>query len=245
MRTPARGETDSLVRDKVIPPTPPNPLAIQPVLFGNDDFKTEELWAYEAGYRSQPVDALSVDVALFYNDYDQLRTAGSQSPELELDPAPPHLIVPALMGNQMKGHTYGLEVAADWQVSSYWRLQGAYSYLEADLELEGDNVPEKLLTISRDSSPRHQFSLRSSLNLPGNLELDLWARYADRLPAFDISSYVTLDARLAWAPMDNLELALVGQNLLEDQHPEFEPEFLGTVATEVQRSVYAKVTWKF
>ena len=41
------------------------------------------------------------------------------------------------------------------------------------------------------------------------------------------------------------EVYLQGQNLLDDQHPEFEPEFLGTVATEVQRSVYAKITWRF
>ena len=101
------------------------------------------------------------------------------------------------------------------------------------------------MTHTQDSSPRHQFSLQSSFNLPGDVELDLWARYVDRLPAFDISSYVTLDARLAWAPVDDLELALVGQNLLENRHPEFEPEFLGTVATEVQRSVYAKITWRF
>ena len=40
---------------------------------------------------------------LFYNDYDQLRTTEPQSPALELDPAPPHLIIPSLMGNQMDG----------------------------------------------------------------------------------------------------------------------------------------------
>lgn len=245
VRTPSRGETDAQVRDKVIPPTPPNPLAIQPVVFGDDNFKTEELWAYEAGYRTQPLDTLSIDVALFYNDYDQLRATELQAPELEFDPAPPHLIIPTLLRNNMAGYTYGLEVAADWQVSSFWRIQGAYSFWEADLSLENNNIPEATLTEAEESSPRHQFSLRSSLNLSRNVELDMWARYVDRLPAYDISSYVTIDARLAWAPVDGLELALVGQNLLEDQHPEFEPEFLGTVGTEVQRSVYAKITWRF
>ena len=245
VRTPSRGETDARVRDAVIPPTPPNPLALQPVVLGNTDFKTEELWAYEAGYRTQPIDVLSLDVALFYNDYDQLRTTEPHAPELEFDPSPPHLIIPALVGNQMAGYTYGLEVTADWQVSGFWRLQGSYSYWKANLALENNNIPETILTEAEGSSPRHQFSLVSSFNLPSNVELDLWARYVDRLPAFDISSYLTLDARLAWTPMENLELALVGQNLLEDHHEEFEPEFLGTVATEVQRSVYAKITWQF
>ncbi len=245
VRTPSRGETDSQVRDRVIPPTPPNPFALQPVVNGDDDFKTEELWAYEAGYRTQPLDTLSIDVALFYNDYDQLRATELQLPELEFDPAPPHLIIPTLLRNNMAGHTYGLEVTADWQVSSYLRLQGSYSYWKADLTLENDAIPEETLAATEDSSPRHQVSLRSSFNLPGNVELDLWGRYVDRLPAYDISSYVTLDARLAWEPVEGLELALVGWNLLDDQHPEFEPEFLGTVATEVQRSVYAKITWRF
>ena len=164
---------------------------------------------------------------------------------MEIDPAPPHLIIPTLIGNHMKGHTYGFEVAADWQISNSWRLQGSYSFLQVNMELLDDTVPEVILDNVEDSSPHHQVSLRSSFNLPENVELDLWWRYVDRLPVFDISSYVTLDVRLAWAPVESLELALVGQNLLEDQHLEFEPEFLGTVATEVQRSVYAKITWHF
>jgi iron complex outermembrane recepter protein len=245
VRTPSRGETDSRARDLVIPPIPPSPLPVQPVVFGNDDFESEELWAYEAGYRTQPYDTFSVDMAIFYNDYDRLRTIELQAPQLELVPSPPHLIIPALLGNEMKGHTYGVEIAMDWQVSPRWRLQGAYSYLHANLELERLDVPQESLDEAEKSSPRHQASLRSSFNLPGNVELDLWGRYVDRLPAFDISSYVTLDARLAWEPVAGLELALVGQNLLDNRHLEFEPEFLGTQATEVERSVYVKLTWRF
>ncbi len=245
VRTPSRGETDSQVRDMVIPPTPPNTLALQPVVYGNEDFETEELWAYEAGYRTQPIATLSVDVALFYNDYDRLRTTEPQAPELEMDPAPPHLVIPTLLGNQMTGHTYGFEVAADWQVSKNWRIQGSYSYWQANMELKSDNTPEVTEAAVENSSPKHQFSLRSSFNMPGNVELDLWARFVDNLPAIDISSYLTLDARLAWKPADGVEISLVGQNLLEDQHKEFEPEFLGTVASEQQRGVYAKITWRF
>jgi iron complex outermembrane receptor protein len=53
---------------------------------------------------------------------------------------------------------------------------------------------------------------------------------------------VALDVHLGWRPTKNLELSIVGQNLLDPQHPEF-----GTPATrtEVQRSVYGKVTCRF
>ena len=48
--------------------------------------------------------------------------------------------------------------------------------------------------------------------------------------------------RLAWQASEQLELALVGQNLLHDHHVEFgTPEARG----EIERSVYGKVTWQF
>jgi len=77
-------------------------------------------------------------------------------------------------------------------------------------------------------------------------------RYVDVLPAVNsvpirpkIPSYITLDVRLAWLPRKNLEIAIVGQNLLDDRHPEFAPTFIGTQQTEVERSIYGTVVWRF
>jgi iron complex outermembrane receptor protein len=83
------------------------------------------------------------------------------------------------------------------------------------------------------------------MNLARNIEFDLWFRYVDELSEQDVDAYSTLDARIGWKPVENLELTVVGQNLLSDQHSEFEPDFLGTMLTEVERGVYAKVTWLF
>jgi iron complex outermembrane receptor protein len=94
-------------------------------------------------------------------------------------------------------------------------------------------------------SPHNQFSLRSSTDLGRDVELDLWLRYVDDLPAHDVDNYITVDARLGWQPVENIELSVIGQNLLDSHHPEFTPEIIDTVPTEVQRSVYGKITWKF
>jgi iron complex outermembrane receptor protein len=75
--------------------------------------------------------------------------------------------------------------------------------------------------------------------------LDLWLRYVDSLASQAVGSYFTLDARLSWRPVDNIELSVVGQNLLDDQHPEFEPEILEQSLVELERGVYGKITWEF
>jgi iron complex outermembrane receptor protein len=67
----------------------------------------------------------------------------------------------------------------------------------------------------------------------------------DSLPALHIGSYWTLDVRVAWRPVRNLELAIGGQNLLQEHHSEFSPSFIQTQRTQVERGVYAKVTWRF
>ena len=99
------------------------------------------------------------------------------------------------------------------------------------------------------TTPRQQFSLRSLLDLPGGLQLDAQFRHStelERQPEIvvgpGIDAYSELDVRLAWQASEQLELALVGQNLLHDHHVEFgTPEARG----EIERSVYGKVTWQF
>ena len=83
------------------------------------------------------------------------------------------------------------------------------------------------------------------MNFRMDVELDAWLKYVDSLPTQNVNSYITLDLRLGWRPTKKWELSVVGQNLLDNQHPEFKPEILDTSPTEVQRSVYGKITWKF
>jgi hypothetical protein len=101
----------------------------------------------------------------------------------------------------------------------------------------------KLLVLIDGQSPQHQVSFRASLDVPGNLAFDAWVRYVDALPALRADSYVTLDARPAWRPWPQLELALVGQNLVESAHREFVS--VDGISTQVQRGVYGKITWGF
>jgi iron complex outermembrane receptor protein len=242
VRTPSRGEHDGRGNLAVFP-VPDDAIGVASV-FGNPDMESEDLLACEAGYRTQVTDQLFVDVAGFYNQYDHLRTLEPGEPFVELSPSPPHLVFPSVMHNKMSGETHGVELAAQWQATEWWRLHGAYSYLRMELHLDADSADTVSVQAERQS-PRHQFSVRSMMDLPNDLEFDWWLRYVDGLPALDIGSYFDLDVRLGWRPSENLELSLVGQNLFESHDAQFAPSLLRSTATRVERGVYAEATWRF
>ena len=249
VRTPSQVEHDITFDQEMADPSPETfGLPVVARLMSNTDFDAEDLIAYEIGYRFQLHEHLALDMSVFYNDYKNLRTleAITEIPFPEPLPIPKQLVLPVTPKNKMSGETYGLELAADWRVRDWWRLQAAYSFLDVQLHPDSDSTgfaPE----IGEGLSPNHEFSLRSSMDLSKQVEFDLWARYVDELPAANINDYFTLDARLAWKPIPNLELSLVGRNLLDKQHQEFlELETSPTAnPIEIEREIYGRLEWRF
>jgi iron complex outermembrane receptor protein len=60
---------------------------------------------------------------------------------------------------------------------------------------------------------------------------------------YHVPSYFRFDARLGWRPVEPLEVSIVVQNAFDHAHPEYEDGKL--VASEIQRSVFGKITWRF
>jgi len=246
VRTPSRTEADVRLNNSILPPgSLPGFSGYGLVtIFGSDDYESEELLAYELGYRLQPNSQLSLDIAAFFNDYSNLRTIESDDPFVESSPEPTHITLPCTTDNKMKAEVYGFEVAIDWLALDWWRLQIAYTYLQMQLHLDEDSK-DTTSEAAEGESPHNQISVRSSMSLPMDLELNLWTRFVDRLPSQDIDSYVTLDVRLGWMPHKQLEVSIVGQNLFDNNRREFEPDFIDTSPTEVERNVYGSIIWRF
>jgi len=241
VRTPSRSERDVRINIAAFPD--PSGLTNLVSGFGSPDFESENLLAYEFGYRVQPVRHLSLDLAAFYNVYEDLRTADPGAPFLEDTPSPPHLVVPLQASNGMDGEAYGVEIAASWNVTNHWRLNVGYTLLKMHLH-GGVSLGDSSLQSAEGDSPQNQFHLRSYLDLSHKLNWDVALYYVDSLPSLDVPSYVQVDTRLAWHPTEALEVSLELQNLLDDRHQEFGSSFLVS-PTEIERGVYGKITWRF
>ena len=231
VRTPSRVEHD-LALIAALSPTIPSFGRVT----GNKSFDAEELLAYELGYRVQPTDRLSVDLAGFYNRYNDLLSLETGSSFLE---PPGNLIFPFLIENKMKAHVYGAELAADWRWLDWWRWRFAYSHVHINLTKAPGSTDISTEPSTEGSSPHNQFSLTSFIDLSGNLQFDSILRYVDNLPAQNVGPYLNLDLRLGWHATKNLELSLGGQNLLAGHHAEW------SGGTEIQRGIYTKATWRW
>ncbi|MFH0725001.1 MAG: TonB-dependent receptor [Pseudomonadota bacterium] len=242
VRTPSRAESD-FKYNSVIPPGAFLPYFPGPGLsqvIGNDNLDAENIYAFELGYRVHPMEKISIDIATFYNIYNDLRNSRTQMPYIDMSSGQPLMMVQTQVNNEQQGNSYGVELAADWFLSSSWKLKAAYTFFQLQLDKPdptGNKPPEE------GTSPNHQMSLRSILNLPGHTALDIWVRYVDSLHAVD--SYITADVRLGWQLTDNIDISIVGQNLLAPSHLEYGPEQPVTILTEAERSVYGKISWHF
>jgi iron complex outermembrane receptor protein len=235
VRTPSRAEDDVRINRNAPPPFPPGTVVS---ILGDPAGQSEELMAYEIGYRALPVERLTVDVATFYNVYDELRSL-EPGP---IPPIPPNFFV----SNTLKGQSWGAELATDWEAGrDWWHIRSAYTYFELNLETTDGGTDANTILLLEGNAPRHQFSVRSQMDIRHNLEFDIGLRYVGELQNPGIPAYTTMDIRIAWRPRSNLEVSLVGLNLLDPLHPEFAPTQVQTPQREVERSVYGQITCHF
>lgn len=239
VRTPSRAEAD--VRKPLPSTTAPPGVLLRAE--GADGFESEDLMAWEIGYRVRPATGLTVDATAFFNDYDDLRTV--EPGAVLADALPRYLIQPFRAANLLEGRAWGVELAVGWQVSERWRLRGGYSYLDIDL----DPKPGSNDVTARDhegSSPEHQWFVVSQWDLPYRFSVDALLRWVDRLETRGIDAYAALDLRVAWQASRAWQLSVAAQNLTESRHAEFGGSTLnGSVGTEVPRSVVGRITWRY
>ncbi len=233
VRVPSRLESDILI----------------PGLFaGNKNLDAEVLLAYELGYRARLANTLSIDVATFLHDYDELiffLPLGAPAPNAR---------------NIAEGKTWGLEVSSRWKPTDPWTLDFAYTWLQARIDDEPGANTFGATRIAGHSDAANRFSVFSRYELQQNLEFDAILRYVDNVHGAgfvanaagageaSVPSYLELDLGLTFKPRKDLHFEIAARNLLDDEHPESLMGTTGATAftrNEIQRSIHGTVTWNF
>ena len=200
-------------------------------LAANEQFRPEEVRAYELGSRLQPSNDVSLTIAAFYNVYDDLRT---------VDPASATAFLPLYWGNDMRGDTFGVDAWASWQLTDWWRLSPGVTWVRERLTFK-PGASELLGVGQAADDPSSHATLASSMNFPHRFSFDASIRYVGALPGPELPHYYDLDARLGWQASRAVELSLRGSNLLHARHFEL-PSGAGE---QITRSVLAEARFKF
>ncbi|MEI6126054.1 MAG: TonB-dependent receptor [Pseudomonadota bacterium] len=240
VRSPGFNEHDITLTMPLSPAGSHYPLAGQ--VKGNRDYRSEDLLAYEIGYRFAPLPILTVDIVGFYNTYDHLRTIEDTGLVEERGSS----VFSSKVYNRMDGKNYGFELLATCQVLDWWKLQPAFTHLKMVLDPDSDSK-DMQHELDEGINPKNRVSVRSLMDLSHTVELDITLYYTDALSGYSIKRHFEMDARIGWRPFKNLELSLIGQNLFHRNHNEFTNEISkGTMPpSEVRRSVYGRISWEF
>lgn len=244
VRNPNRADDAVTFDTAYLPAGPGQPLPLLIRALGNPQVDSESLVAWEAGWRIQPQPNWSVDLSVFYNDYDKVILGVPDATGIfaELTPGPPHLVAPVYLINGARVCSHGGELSFTWQPAPGVRLSPFYSFLKMSAELiENGNPYASVLT---ESAPKHQAGLRVSFDLSARAKLDFNLRWIGEVPVYAVPAYAELDVRFAWEIRPGWECVLSGQNLLHPRHPEFGPRLLES-RFELQRGVQLKLAHRF
>lgn len=195
------------------------------------DFASETLTAFEVGYRGQPTANLSLSISVYYNVYDNLRTANLTNGGL-----------PIFLANDLGGNTHGVEVWGAYALTPWWRMNFGLSTLKKNLKLDPGRIDlTRLQAAGQD--PSYHALLRSQMNLGDRMELDFGLRAVGRVRPSNVPAYVEADARIGYRISNSLDLSLAGFNLLHDSHLESIDPSTAPV-TAIPRTVFLTLRWQ-
>jgi len=249
LRTPSRNDTNLVVNLSGFPG--PNGIPVLETFFGNPDFQDEQLNAFEAGYRTTFSKNLSLDLAAYYNDYDQLQSIEPSTSFFQATPPPPHEVDSSTFENFLYGETHGFEAAGKWRISRRWEVSPGFAFEQIHLHRDPTSQGMVSAPYFQGNVPERSAQLRSHVELAKRLAWDLSAYYVDPLrnqgPEVNlrIPAYTRVDCEITWKAGERFSVALVGQNLAQDHHLEFDDVFGSMQSGQMKRSGFVRLTWQF
>jgi iron complex outermembrane receptor protein len=125
------------------------------------------------------------------------------------------------------------------------RVYAAYTLLIMNLHPQSSSLDTGTENSAERGNPTNQAYLRLTLDPVKDVEVDLIGRYVTSLGADETPSYIEADVRIGWRFTERAVLALVGTNLLHDEHKENPTSGLNEQFREIERGFYASITFQF
>jgi outer membrane receptor for ferrienterochelin and colicin len=150
-------------------------------VLGNPHSKDEGVIAYEAGYRAEVGQRVSVDLAAYYNTYNN--STEPAAPFFEATPPPAHLVLPSISQNLIDGETHGAEIVTKWKVSKRCTLIPSYDLERIHMHSRPPSEDTTTAPDTNGSDPHQHARVGSQVGLPHRVTWDTAARFTGRLPA--------------------------------------------------------------
>jgi iron complex outermembrane recepter protein len=217
---------------------PPIPITYS-AFVGSPDLNSEELRAYELGYRYQWKDTFSFDGAIYYNDYHRLIGAAPGMPIV--NPVPLYVVIPVQVGNFGVGQTHGAELYLKFRPARRWVVSAGITELRGTSPTAVGNM---------NGLPRQWATVESRLDLVHTLEFDSALYYYDvtsagMLVTGSAPTHSRLDLGISARPVRGLTLSIWGQDITSAWNLESSIGAPGTAQIgAVRRSVAFKIAWQ-
>ncbi|MCM8536342.1 MAG: TonB-dependent receptor [Lentisphaeraceae bacterium] len=232
VRTPSRVDDDFTQRI----PAVSNVIGITNEGDRNGD--SEELLAYELGVRTNLHEKVSMDLAMFYNDYSHLSEMVSYSTQTSVGPGFFGQGTFSSRKSDMHGEAYGVEASLKFDLTDSWQVTTNYTFYKMALHGRKEGAETE--------TPENLVSIQSDYKLTDRLSWHALGYYADNQSGsnYEIDSYFRVDSGFVYRHSDNLEFSAWGRNLLDPYHSETQ-NILTTSAHQIPRSFYVEMVYKF
>jgi len=242
-----------------VPFPPPFSYAALYKSVSRDDFKPEQITAFEIGYTENWSElGLFLDLRLFHEKYDDMGWHDRVSP-----PATPGKVI---LGKTLYvidagggWNTTGFDLQVDYRLTPDTRLVGAYSYAEIDGEIyDKTATPPPIITLTdtksmNDTVPQHTLSLLLSHQFNPKWGGSLTLHHMDGVEwlgdGSEVEHYTRLDLKLTrnfrLGDGDG-QIALIVQNLEDDEYNEFRvPGTHDRMGNVLGRRAYLQMSMQF
>jgi iron complex outermembrane receptor protein len=192
--------------------------------------KSEVMNALELGWRTKPVDDLSIDSAYFYNDYEELVVTEDKGLNRRFT-------------NDGDARITGFESHIKWHASEDLELGAGYTLTQIldFASTEDARVPQHMINGELHWTFADKWTIHTVQYWTSGYDANYYGGFNGQI---DAGNYLRSDFGLSWTPQKNLDVAFWVMNAFDAQHPEMGVSQYDSLG-EIPRSFLLQLTYRF